>query len=196
MRHAMTPFLFLALSCIAPSAFAGGYMTEAEMTEAAGLIAHGSVTDIVCDGEPVYEDSGVVTRYIATLAISAIEKGDEALTEVTLPFAEVVTDSDLVAGCAWSPSYRAGQAGLFYLATGEDSEHHTLVGAGAFVADSSSADQSLPACEAEVTDVLGGCSGSGSGAPGMMWLMGLGLLALSRRREMPLCRSAVRCVSR
>jgi MYXO-CTERM domain-containing protein len=196
MRHLMAPFLLLAVSCIAPAALAGGHMTEAEVTEVAGLIAYGAVTDIVCDGEPVHDDSGVVTRYIATLAISATEKGDEGLTEVTLPFAEVVTDSDLVAGCAWSPSYRAGQTGRFYLTTGEDSEHHTLVGAGAFVADSSSEEQPLPACEAEVTDVLGGCSGGGSGAPGMMWLVGFGLLALSRRRERLLFPSAVRCVSR
>jgi hypothetical protein len=156
MRLSTTLIFTLALSSFTSTALAGIEMTEEEMFEASSLVVRGAITDVSCDGEPTHNGNGMVTPYMATLTVTEVEKGDESMTEVTLPFANVVLDNpDEFLSCGWAPHYRKGHSGLYYLVTGADTDHHTLVDSAGFRPDDDSSPEDLPSCvdeeEVEVT---------------------------------------------
>ena len=155
MRRFQTLLATLALSCIASTAFAGIPMTEEEMIENATLIVRGAITNMACNGESTHNGYATLTPYVATLTITATEKGDDAIDEVTLPFAHTVMDNpDDFLSCGWLPQYREGHSGLFYLVTGFETEHYTLVDSGGFQPDDASNAEELPSCEEPEEEVL------------------------------------------
>jgi hypothetical protein len=90
----------------------------------------------------------MITPYLATLTVTETEKGDDTLEEVTLPFAhEVLDDPDSFLSCGWTPHYRAGHSGLYYLVTGADTDHHTLVDSAGFRPDDASSVEDLISCD-------------------------------------------------
>jgi len=155
MRRLTTLTLTVLLSCLASTASAGILMTEEEMLEASTLVVRGAITHIACDGEPVDNGNSIVTPYLATLTVAETEKGDETLESVTLPFAHVsqFNPEDFLS-CGWTPHYRKGHSGLYYLVTGSSTDHHTLVDAAAFLPDEDSSPEELPSCEEPEEEVL------------------------------------------
>lgn len=150
MRRLIAPLGFIGLISLAPLASAmSAPMSEEELTAAADLIAHGHISEVLCQGEPVYDGQSTTTAYHAILTLDAVTKPEDSdLTSVTLPFATVVWDEDQPpAMCGWTPSYQLGERGLYYLATGAATELYTLVSWNAFVADDDSAGEELPSCE-------------------------------------------------
>lgn len=150
MRRLIAPLGFIGLLSLAPLASAmTAPLSEEQLIEAADLIAHGHISDVLCQGEPVYDGQSTTTAYHAILSIGEVTKPEDSdLTSVTLPFATVVWDEDQPpAMCGWTPSYQIGERGLYYLTTGADTELYTLVSWNAFVADAESAGEALPSCE-------------------------------------------------
>ena len=156
MRRLTTLTLIALLSCLASTASAGIEMTEEEMFEASTLVVRGAITHIACDGEPTHNGNATVTSYVATLTVTETEKGDDTLETVTLPFANVVFDEGLgdFLSCGWTPHYRQGHSGLYYLVTGASTDHHTLVDSAAFRPDDDSSPEELPSCEEPEEEVL------------------------------------------
>ena len=150
MRRLIAPLGFIGLLSLAPLAVAmTAPLSEEELTEAADLIAHGHISDVLCLGEPFYDGQSTTTAYHAILTLDAVFKPEDSdLTSVTLPFATVVWDEDQPpAMCGWTPSYLPEERGTYYLTTGVDTELYTLVSWNAFVADDDSAGEALPSCE-------------------------------------------------
>jgi len=196
MRLITTCIAVLGLLSLAPFvAASAGPMEEAELIEISTHIVHGEITEVVCDGETVYQDPITSTAYQATLTVTSVTAPDgEEITTMTLPFASVIYDEGAsqpsCGGGAW---YEVGQKGLFYLMQAADSDMYTLTSLwSGFVADDDSDPQPGPVCdvaepEGDTTDDAstsddGGCAGGGSGAPLSIALLTLCLAAIFRRR--------------
>ena len=150
MRRLIAPLSFIGLVSLAPLASAmTAPLSEEQLTEAADLIAHGHISDVLCQGEPVYDGQSTTTAYHAILSIGEVFKPEDSdLTSVTMPFATVVWDEDQPpAMCGWTPSYLPEERGTYYLTTGVDTGLYTLVSWNAFVPEASSVPGELPSCE-------------------------------------------------
>ena len=157
MRATTAVLTILTLSTLTTSAVAMTTpMSPEELEAGAELIVQGEVTEVICDGTPVVEDTATITAYIATLTVESVSKGDDTET-VTLPF--TVTDWEeggMPPSCAWSPQYFLGDKGTYYLiAQGTDGDH-TLLSWSAFVPDDDSVSEDHPNCTVTASDAASG----------------------------------------
>ena len=149
-------FAFLVLSLASTTQAMAPPLSPEERAAQAALIVDGNVVDVVCMGVPERADDGaLVTSLQASLQVLAIEKqplqgqpwGDLGVGDVIeLPFDTRDYGTGPRPGCAWVPSYRAGQSGRWWLTT-RDGDTLTLVSWNSFEADEGNAPLDLPICD-------------------------------------------------
>ncbi|MDP6942786.1 MAG: hypothetical protein QF464_01440 [Myxococcota bacterium] len=150
MRATITLVGLTGLLSLSPFALASpGPMSPEELTENSSLIAHGQITEVLCNGEAVDNGTFTTTAYLATLTIDEVIKGDP-VDQVTLPFAkDAYHEGEFPPLCSGGPSYQLGHKGTYYLQTGANTELYTLTSSvNGFQPDEDSAGEELPSCEA------------------------------------------------
>ncbi|MGB0592600.1 MAG: hypothetical protein ACPGU1_23230 [Myxococcota bacterium] len=142
----ITPLTLLSLCSVALALPAP--MSPEAMSEASSLVVEGEITEVVCQGEPMVEETYTTTPYLAILTINEVLKG-EALETVSLPFATTEWSPDAPpASCAGGPSYAVGNIGRFYLLEDAATGQATLVNWNGFEAAAESTSAPLPTCQA------------------------------------------------